>query len=1371
MECLKFVVGTFLLLLSTPARCDEDGLFWIGVGIADCTGPAAGIGLVVRRLQEEFGGIYHQENVILSGTHTHSGPAGFLQYLLFQITSLGFSEETYNANVDGIVNSIRAAHGNLQPGNVYYNEGELLEANVNRSPISYLNNPPEERVQYEYDVDKILQLLKFQSLAGDPLAMFTWFPVHATSMNNTNKLLSGDNKGVASMIVEAAFNPGALPGKGSFVAGFAASNLGDVSPNIKGPRCIDTGEPCDPVTSACGGTVGNCIAFGPGDNMEESTWIIGERQANKAMELFEDVANLRLLTGTVKYVHQFVDMTNVVVERRDIFGHMRQGRTCKPAMGYSFAAGTTDGPGMFDFTQGETDTNPFWDFVADFIQDPTPEQVACHAPKPILLDTGEIGWPYLWQPEIVDTQIGLIGDLAIAAVPGEFTTMSGRRLRNDMTQVLESHGAENPTVVIAGLSNTYSDYITTYEEYQASDVVQRYEAGSTIYGPHTLQAYLNQYVYILESVLSGATVPPGPTPPDLLDKMLIIPPVLFDTAPGGTDFGDCTVPPPATVNRGDVIRVDFITGHPRNNVRHGDTFLAVERLLDTGEWERIAVDANWETNRFTVRTLQGATMECLKFVVGTFLLVSTPARCDEDGLFRIGVGIADCTGPAAGIGLMGYANPSQTGAGIHMRQFARTFIICDDPGECLVFVIADMGMMDTAVKTGVVRRLQEEFGGIYHQENVILSGTHTHSGTAGFLQYLLFQITNLGFSEETYNANVDGIVNSIRAAHGNLQPGHVYYNEGELLEANVNRSPISYLNNPPEERAQYEYDVDKILQLLKFQSLAGDPLAMFTWFPVHATSMNNTNKLLSGDNKGVASMIVEAAFNPGALPGKGSFVAGFAASNLGDVSPNIKGPRCIDTGEPCDPVTSACGGTVGNCIAFGPGDNMEESTWIIGERQANKALELFEDTANLRLLTGMVKYVHQFVDMTNVVVERRDIFGHMREGRTCKPAMGYSFAAGTTDGPGMFDFTQGETDSNPFWNFVTDLIQDPTPEQVACHAPKPILLDTGENGALCHMAGFAFQAMEETEVRVQKKSTEELSDQDTRNTRGSGSRSLLLGPHPINRTSFVTRIGWPYLWQPEIVDTQIGLIGDLAIAAVPGEFTTMSGRRLRNDMTQVLESHGAENPTVVIAGLSNTYSDYITTYEEYQASDLVQRYEAGSTIYGPHTLQAYLNQYVYLLESVLSGATVPPGPTPPDLLDEMLTFIPPVLFDTAPGGTDFGDCTVPPPATVNRGDVIRVDFITGHPRNNVRHGDTFLAVERLLDTGEWERIAVDANWETKYEWENTNFFLGESVAHITWHVPADATPGTYKIRHFGEQKDIFKAITSFEGECPQFQVV
>jgi len=59
------------------------------------------------------------------------------------------------------------------------------------------------------------------------------------------------------------------------------------------------------------------------------------------------------------------------------------------------------------------------------------------------------------------------------------------------------------------------------------------------------------------------------------------------------------------------------------------------------------------------------------------------------------------------------------------------------------------------------------------------------------------------------------------------------------------------------------------------------------------------------------------------------------------------------------------------------------------------------------------------------------------------PAMGYGFAAGTTDGPGEFDFKQAQTSDNPFWNVVRDFIFPPQPEDIECHHPKPILINTG----------------------------------------------------------------------------------------------------------------------------------------------------------------------------------------------------------------------------------------------------------------------------------------------------------------------------------------
>lgn len=292
--------------------------------------------------------------------------------------------------------------------------------------------------------------------------------------------------------------------------------------------------------------------------------------------------------------------------------------------------------------------------------------------------------------------------------------------------------------------------------------------------------------------------------------------------------------------------------------------------------------------------------------------------------------------------------------------------------------------------------------------------------------------------QQTFDAIVDGIVRSVDRAHSNAVLGHIYWNQGQLLNASINRSPTGYLNNSEEERAKYEHDTDKDFYLLKFTDVNERPLGVLTWFAVHPTSMNNTNSLISGDNKGHASLMFEAHINEGALPGKGAFVAGFANANLGDVSPNLQGPRCMDTGEPCDFGSSTCGGKNEMCIASGPGKDMWESTTIIASRQYEKAIELFGNATER--VSGPVAFIHQHVDMTNVVVRKTG----EKPVKTCKPAMGYSFAAGTVDGPGAFDFKQGTTSPNRFWNLVRDFISKPSKEMIACHAPKPILLSTGQ---------------------------------------------------------------------------------------------------------------------------------------------------------------------------------------------------------------------------------------------------------------------------------------------------------------------------------------
>lgn len=58
---------------------------------------------ILRLLNKRYGGLYTEQNFILSATHTHGTPGGHFMDLLFDIPSLGFVQEVFDALVSGIV--------------------------------------------------------------------------------------------------------------------------------------------------------------------------------------------------------------------------------------------------------------------------------------------------------------------------------------------------------------------------------------------------------------------------------------------------------------------------------------------------------------------------------------------------------------------------------------------------------------------------------------------------------------------------------------------------------------------------------------------------------------------------------------------------------------------------------------------------------------------------------------------------------------------------------------------------------------------------------------------------------------------------------------------------------------------------------------------------------------------------------------------------------------------------------------------------------------------------------------------------------------------------------------------------------------------
>ncbi|KAJ3211282.1 hypothetical protein HDU67_004624 [Dinochytrium kinnereticum] len=673
--------------------------------------------------------------------------------------------------------------------------------------------------------------------------------------------------------------------------------------------------------------------------------------------------------------------------------------------------------------------------------------------------------------------------------------------------------------------------------------------------------------------------------------------------------------------------------------------------------------------------------------------------------------MADITPPIGELNMMGYAKLGQNVRGIQTRLYARAFIFAspEDPKTRVVYISADTSASSPRIKSLALSLISSRLPNapnLYTTSNLLISATHTHSGTGGYNDDFLYQVTSFGVYKGVREAIAEGVAEAVVKAHWDLEGGgvsDVLLAVGKVTDASVNRSPRAYMLNPPEERAQYEANVDQSFPVIsirpRLQTPANktddnDPIlkGVMSFFAVHATSMDNTNELLSGDNKGVASLLWEEREKRRGL--RSGFVAAFGQSNAGDVSPNVQGPRCVDTGLPCDGLKGSCGGKLEKCVARGPGyetGGIRLATRIIAERQYHAALAASLSPTQYSLQGTKIHHRHAWINMASIKLSPTQ--------RTCKPAMGQSFAAGTTDG--MVGIAAPNSTANPLLTFVRDLVfTRPSEELMGCHAPKPVLLPTGE-------------------VEV------------------------------------------PYLWQPEVMPLQVFVVGrGLAFIGFPSEITTMAGRRVRKAVWEVLVRDGVLDPegVVVLAGLSNSYASYswmsphpirvdgavgpavtfgfsiqlepstsikkakktttnkrivtnqslppphivkCTTYEEYQ----FQAYEGASTIFGPHTLDAYIKMFRQMAGSIADPGKMVPAGTPPPRNNDISTESP-VVFDAPVIGKSYGEITVQPPRTVRLRQTISAQYVCSHPRNGVgslkaglEGGETFMRVERLVGAG------------------------------------------------------------------------
>ncbi|MFZ2526400.1 MAG: neutral/alkaline ceramidase [Rhodococcus sp. (in: high G+C Gram-positive bacteria)] len=535
-------------------RATDERVVFVTGDIA-CVFQSHHIGLMTK-LRERFGTMYSERNVNINATHTHASCGGTAWDFAYTLAAFGFKKNSYDAEVEGLFAAIERAHDDLAPGTIAIGTGELHNASRNRSQEAFDRNPTEDRQYFPESIDPGVTSLRL-SRGGTDIGAITWFSTHCTSLTDANKLIAGDNKGYASYRWERE-QPG-------IVAAFPQTNAGDMTPNL------------------------NLIKLnpsGPTDDHKHNCEIIGERQYRAGRAAFESA---RPMTTTgVDSIVRYIDISAVQISG-DFTPDGKPARTSPAMMGAAAAATSTEDNtrSQLAFLQ-EGLTNPVFTAFGGDNQPSVPPWVRdTQAPKLILFPLGLMP-PTPWVPQVVPLQILRIGELVLVAIPAEVTIVAGLRLRQVVADALK---VPLDTVLAQGYSNSYTQYVTTPEEYDA----QQYEGGETLFGRWTLSAYMQEFYSLAAAMAARRPVDRGPAPmdnsgfqPDLL------PAPLPDRPIADRNYGDVVSAPKPTYTAGETVAVEFVGAHPNNNFRHGDSYLQVQRR-DGDRWTTIADDNDWET--------------------------------------------------------------------------------------------------------------------------------------------------------------------------------------------------------------------------------------------------------------------------------------------------------------------------------------------------------------------------------------------------------------------------------------------------------------------------------------------------------------------------------------------------------------------------------------------------------------------------------------------------------------------------------------------------------------------------------------------------------------------------------------------------------
>ena len=426
-----------------------------------------------------------RDQLLVAATHTHHGPGNFTTAKIYNFGGskiTGFDPDLFEFLAQQIARSIHRARRNAVPATAELGTTPRVANLVrNRAMNAFRLNPEAEGIinegsalpvgdlldgllvpeAYKAVLPELTTLrLKRTDNNKQTIAIAAFFAVHPTVLRHTTELYTADLFGVATRVAEQS-----LEGEGS-AAGEPAGN-----PSAPGP-----------VVALFNGAEGDV----------QPQWV--HRDRREALELGERLAAAIVAPAAARNIanpaleHAFAqaDIADVClvpprwnVDQRER-NPLARCTADRPLTGVATAGGALDGYTVLHdagWTEGVKGGRKNRDEFGDQgVKQPSFDPGILPFDLPFSL-TGL----FLKDGDVAETALlGVyrIGPLVLATLPGEFTTVMGKRIRDSIESALPERVTE-PHVVTIGLANEYISYFVTREEYE----YQGYEASSTLYGP------------------------------------------------------------------------------------------------------------------------------------------------------------------------------------------------------------------------------------------------------------------------------------------------------------------------------------------------------------------------------------------------------------------------------------------------------------------------------------------------------------------------------------------------------------------------------------------------------------------------------------------------------------------------------------------------------------------------------------------------------------------------------------------------------------------------------------------------------------------------------------------------------------------------